>query len=175
MAPLPVDSTARYVVHYASGSLEHTQLFRMGTPISPSAFGVFADALWTAIGGSLRQATINEVIFYPNGSTIGSPVAVTGFVGNTYGSGTPTNSQQSFELNFVARSTGGRRVRLGFFSPDVADETWRFNPGENVDVDAAIDVLEAQSDLVGIDGNPLIWKQYGNVLYNAYWIRHTRS
>lgn len=175
MAPLPVESTARYVVHYVSGGNQHTQLYRFAPPPSPATLAPLLDAIWTAASPILVSTTIEDVVFYPDESTVGSPVAMPGFIGETYGSGTPGNVGAALFLNFVARSTGGRRVRLAFFSPEGTDPSWRFTAGENADVDATIDALEALPALVGIDSQPLVWKQYANVGYNAYWQRELRS
>jgi len=175
MAPLPVTSTARYVVHYTCGANEHTQLWRSDGPASPSAMATFLDALWSAVDGILFLCNITDLVFYANGSPIGNSVGAAGFVGNTYGSGTPSNVQQALYLDFVARSTGGRRFRSAFFSPVGSDPSWRFYDSENPAIENAIIALEGNSDLVAIDGLPLVWKPYANNGFNAYWQRANRS
>lgn len=176
MAPLPVESTARYVVHYSSGLNEHTQLWRSGGPASPSAMATFLDAVWTALDGLLFAATITDLVFYANGSVVGNPVVAPAFVGQTYGvNGTPSNTNQALYLDFIGRSAGGRRVRQAFFSPSSLDQTWRFKPGESANVDAAQALIDANADLVAIDGLPVVWKTYANVGFNAYWQRANRS
>lgn len=175
MAPLPVESTPRYVVHYSSGSNEHTQLWRTDGPSSPAAMATFLNSLWSTVDGILFTCQITDLVFYADGSTIGNSVTAAGFVGETYGSGSPTNVQQALYLDFVARSTGGRRFRSAFFSPVGSDPSWRFYGTEEPAIENAIDVLAGMTDLVAIDGLPLNWKPYANNGYNAYWQRANRS
>jgi len=175
MAPLPVESTSRYVVHYSSGGHAHTQTFRTDPPASPSAMETFLDALWSAVAPILFQCTITDVVFYPDTVVIGNSVAMPSFIGQVYGSGTPIPVEQPLYVNFIARSTGGRRYRLAFFSPTGTDPSFRFYTAEDANVAAAVALLEGMTDLVGIDSLPLVWKQYANNGYNAYWQRAVRS
>jgi len=175
MAPLPVESTARYVVHYNSGANLHTQTWRVSSPVSPATFSTFLENIWGELGAILFAATISQVVFYPDGSVIGNPVAMPDFVGETFGSGAPTNVQQALYLDFVARSTGGRRYRAAFFSPEGTDPSWRFTGAEVMEIGNALTILNAMNDLCAIDGLPLNWKSYANNGYNAYWQRANRS
>jgi len=175
MAPLPVEGTPRFVVHYSSGQNEHTQLWRTEGATSPAAMATFLDSLWSALSGILFTAQITELVFYADGSPFGFPVAASGFVGETYGSGTPSNVQQALYLDFVARSVGGRRFRSAFFSPVGSDPSWRFYGSEEPAIENAIDILEGNADLVAIDGLALNWKPYANNGFNAYWQRANRS
>lgn len=176
MAPLPPNSTARYVVHYTSGSREHTQLWRSGTPASPSAMGDFLNQVWTDVSPIIFAATILDLVFYADGADVGNSVATTDFVGNTYGTGDPSNNTAALFLDFIGRSSGGKRVRVSFYSPTGTDPSWRFNAGESTAVDNVVMDLQSNSvDLVAIDGLVPIWKAYANVGYNAYWQRARRS
>lgn len=176
MAPLPPDNTARYVVHYTSGGHPHTQEYRSQPPASPATMQTFLAQLWSDLSPILFLATIGDVVFYAQGSNVGNSVAMPLFIGQSYGSGAPTNNTAALFLNFVGRSSDGRRSRLSFYSPVGTDPSWRFNFGESGDVDNAILDLQSNSvNLVGIGGLPVVWKAYANVGYNAYWQRALRS
>lgn len=176
MAPLPTTNTARYVVHYTSGGEVHTQEWRLDPPPSPAAMATFLDAVWTALAPVLYFATITDLVFYANGSPIGNSVAAPAFVGLGYGAaGVPNNINGALQLNAIGRSSGGRRTRVGWFSPSGTDPSWRFNAGENASIDAAIALIKANSAIVAIDGIGVVWKSYMNVGFNAYWQRARRS
>lgn len=176
MAPLPPESTARYIVHYSQGGNEHTQVYRVSGPTSPSAMETFLDDLWTAIAANLLACTITGVGFIADGSTIENPVSMPTFVGQTYGSGAGSTVQGTGFINFVGRSTGGRRVRLAFFGSNVVDETFRIDAAADSDVADAINDLQTNTvDLCAIDGLEILWKPYVNFGYNAHWQRAKRS
>jgi hypothetical protein len=132
--------------------------------------------LWEAASGILRTTVIESVDFAASGSHVSTPVSMPDFVGQTYGSGTGDNIGRTQYINAIGRSGGGRRVRVAFFGTNVNDETFRFNAGENAQVDAIITALEGNSvDLVAIDGIEPIWKSYMNAGFNAHWQRAARS
>lgn len=176
MTPLPEESTARYIVHYTSVGNEHVQQWRVGSPISPTTFQTFLISFWDALDAVLLSATITGVGFIADGSTIENPVVMGTFVGSSYGSGTGSNIQGTGFLDFVGRSSGGKRIRVATFSPNLVDESFRLHIDENTHIATAHVVLSTNTvDLVAIDGIAPVWKPYANWGYNAHWQRARRS
>lgn len=175
MAPLPPESTARYVVHYSGPLHDHTQTYRVAPPPSPATMETFLNELWDDVGTIMFPWIINGVDFIPDGSTIANPVAMPSFVGRVGGSGTPNTLQAPQFLNFVARSVGGKKTRLSFFAPNFPDFSWRVHSAESVPVNDAVNLLNNTSFLVGIDSTSLVWKAYANWGINAYWQREGRT
>lgn len=172
MAPLSPDNTPRYKVFYTVAGAQHVMDIRSAD--SPSAFGLNVDDLLNAINSLLLPLVIDEVQFSASGVTVFNTVT-SGIEGNTYGSGTPALLNKTTYINFIGRSTGGRRVRLAVFGvADVATD-FRFQPGENASVDNAITALNVSANhFICIDGLAPVWKSYANAGFNAYWQRNIR-
>jgi hypothetical protein len=172
MAPLPPDSTPRFKVFYTNSGQQHTMNIRSHD--SPSAFGLNVDDFLNALSGLLTATTIDEVQFAATGSNVFNPVT-SGIEGNTYGSGAGSTLVRASYVDFIGRSTDGKRVRLAVFGTKDLGTDFRFVAGENADVDAAIVALSAGANhFVTIsDANP-IWKSYANAGFNAYWQRAER-
>lgn len=172
MAPLPANNTPRYKVFYTNCGVQHTQEWR--SPNSPAAMSVDLDVLWTAASPLLKATVIDEVQFCASGQNVFNSVAMD-FVGETYGSGAGTVSYVPLYVDFVGRSTGGRRVRAAFFGAALDGADYRFVAGENADVDNVVGVLQSGDfGVTAIDGLTPIWKSYANAGYNAYWQRAVR-
>jgi len=172
MAPLPINNTARYKVYYTNSGRQHVSDVR-----SADSPGVFA-AKWLAVGaalGTLMTATvIDEVQFCASGQTVFNTV-VTGEEGNGFGTGAGTTLVRASYVNFIGRSSGGRRVRLAFFGTTDLGTDFRFVAGENAGVDAAIASLQgASNNFICIDGLAPIWKSYANSGFNAFLQRDLR-
>jgi len=175
MAPLPPESTARYFVDYSVGGVEHTFQVRFDGVTSPSAFGDTLNALLNTIDTQLYQITINQVRFAADGSNVSNPV-VSGIEGNTYGTGAPADNERADFLNFVGRTTGGRRVTMAIYGLNAVDDGFRSNAAEDPDVEAAVDILNGEEGLfLGIDGLNPVWKPYVNNAASGYWQRKLRS
>jgi len=176
MAPLPVDSTGRYKVFYTNTGHQHTQQWRHSGAPNHTAFETFLTGIWTAMTGQLFPTTIDDVQYAAVGSNIFNSIVMSGFVGSSYGSGTPDNIASTQFVDFVGRSTDGRRVRVQFFGNDTNDESFRFNAGENGNIDATIAALQGNTvSLATIGGLAPVWKGYADVGFNAYWQRNARS
>jgi hypothetical protein len=175
MAALPPNSTARYFVDYSNSGHDHTALVRTAPPVSPAAFGTSFDALMTQISDLVYECTINGVRFAADGSDISLPV-VTGIEGNTYGSGSAVPQGVPNYLRFQGRSAGGRRCSFDLFSINLSDANFRITAAENGDVGAAVDILNAATNLyVGIDGLNVTWYPYVNTKASSYWTRAIRN
>lgn len=176
MAPLPEDNTARFLVHFTVAGSEHVQQWRVDDLTSPSAMQDFLINVWEAMSPILLLTTINSVGYIPNGSTIENAVAMPSFVGQSYGSGAGTPIQSTGFVDFVGRTTGGRRVRVAFWAPNFVDESFRVTSAEHSEIGDVLVLLNDNApDLVGIDGIGVVWKPYANWGYNAHWQRAKRS
>lgn len=172
MAPLPPNSTPRFRVHYTNAAKSHTMNIR--TNDSPSALGVSVNVFMLAIAGILLPTTIDLVEFAAQGSNVFNSV-VSGIEGAAYGGGVPIASTPATYVNFIGRSSDGRRVRLAAFGIVAPGGDFRWMPGENASVDSAIDALNhADNHFQAIGGLKPIWKQYANGGFNAYWQKELR-
>lgn len=175
MAPLPENNTPRFFVDYSVNGIEHTAQVRFSGATSPSAFGSTLNAFLNTVGPLIYQMLISQIRFQAAGTTFSNPVT-TGIEGNTYGSGAPADNQTAQWLNFVGRSTGGRRVTFGLYGLKAIDDFYRLNSGESSDLAAAVGILNGEATLwSAIDGIKAIWKPYANTGNNAYWQRKLRG
>jgi hypothetical protein len=173
MAPLPTNNTPVYDLYYTNGGNQHTQQVRTGV-LSPAAFGTIMDLYYTGMASKLYATSIDFVTFRPAGSTIAN-IVTTGIEGNTYGSGTPSPLNEPLYVDFVGRSSGGRRVRFTQFGCNDLAADYRFVAGESAVIDAAIAFINTTSNAwYAIDGLKGIWKSYANTGLNAYWQRAQR-
>lgn len=173
MAALPPNNTERYRINYTVGGKSHDFQVRTDT-VSPSALGASVDFFLDALSPSLNAITIDTVEYAASGSNIFNIVA-SGIEGNTYGSGAGTGSAIPNEINFIGRSTGGKRVRLMVFGNKSDALNYRFAPGENAAVDAAIAVLQATpATFLAIDNVKPVWYNYANAGVNAHWQKAVR-
>lgn len=172
MAPLPVDSTARYKIIYTNSGKQHVQDIRyVGTLAS---FDSELAAVWSAMSAQLKATVIDDVQFAALGSNVFNSVA-SSLVSNTYGSGVGTVPYVGLFNSFIGRSSGGRRARIYFFGAVDTGTDYRYVAGENAAIDATVALLNAVgSGIVAIDNLKPVWKTYANGGYNAYWQRESR-
>lgn len=176
MPPIAPNLTDRYKILYTVGGHQHAQIVR-SEGITDANFDTVMDDYYTALGASIYSTTIDDVQFAFAGSNIFSPIT-SAIVGNTYGSGTPAVAgENAYFYSFVGRASGsGVRVRFYQFGAKALGSDYRYAPGENADLDAALAVID--TSLTGIfmaaDGNNPTWKSYINAGVNAYWQRNLR-
>lgn len=172
MAPLNPNNTPRFKVAYNGGLNDHT--FEVRSHLSPAAIAVDIDNFLSALAPRMHLITVNTVSFAASGSNIFNPVT-TGLEGQTYSSGTPITQEAPNYIDFIGRSSGGRRVRITLFGVSGLGSDFRWAAGEDSAVDAAIAVLVAAgNDLRAIDDLTPLWKPYANAGVNAYWQKATR-
>jgi hypothetical protein len=172
MAPLPPNNTPRFKIHYTNSSVQHTMQVRWGG--SPSALS----AAFTGILGGLTSlyaaSVVDLVEFAAAGSNIFNSV-VSGLEAFAWGSGPGNPLTASQYINFIGRSTGGRRVRLAIFGTTTEANDFRFGVGESVAIDNTVAVLnDPGQPFQAIDGLHPIWKGYANAGQNAYWQKELR-
>jgi len=172
MAPLPPDSTPRFKVFYTGGLNDHD--FQVRSHLSPAAIGVDIDAFLTALAARMHLITVNQVQFAASGSNVFNPVT-TGIEGQSYSSGAAITQEAPNYIDFIGRSTGGKRTRITLFGVSGLGADFRWAAGEDSAVDAAIAVLiAAGSDFRCIDDLAPVWKPYANAGVNAHWQKATR-
>lgn len=172
MAPLPANSTARFRFFYTMGGEQHS--FQVRSTQSPAQIGQDMDLVLVALGTAIYQLTLDFVEFSAAGSNVFNPV-VTGYEGNSYGGGSPTAEARAYALNFIGRTTGGRRVRIMMFGVTTLGGDYRFIAGEGASIDAARNALASLGNhVMGIDGLTPVWKTYVNTLVNAHWQKALR-
>jgi hypothetical protein len=175
MAPLPHNNTAIYFVDYLTGSVQHTMEWRYNGVFSPASFGTLLDDFLSEVSALTCALTVVRVRSQANGANVSFPVT-TGQEGATFGSGTAVPDQIAASLNFVGRSSGGRRVRLSVFGYDNAVGDFRLTTTDSTVIDNAVTILTAASGVaLAIDGVKPTWYPYANVSVNAYWQRQLRA
>lgn len=176
MAPLAPNLTDRYKVLYTVGGHQHAQIVRT-EGVSDGDWSETMDEYYTAVGAVCYAFTIDDVQFCFAGSTVFSPVTGS-LTGSTYGSGTPAVAgENAYYYSFIGRTAGtGIRVRFFQFGAKSLGSDYRFAPGENTALDAALGIID--SGMLGMfmaaDGNNPTWKPYINAGVNAYWQRNLR-
>lgn len=175
MAPLPHNNTGIFFVDYIVTGVEHTVEVRASPVVSPASFGPLMNTFFTSISTLLFSLTVLGVRFQAAGSNVANPV-VTSIDGAVYGTGGGTGDDVPKALNFIGRSTAGRRVRLMVFGYNGSVSAYRLTPAENTNIGTAVDHLNTTSGcFLSIDGLEPIWYPYANVLFNAYWQRQVRG
>jgi hypothetical protein len=173
LPPLLPSNTPRFRVNYTASNHNHSFQIRSGA--SPAAIGTHITTFLTTMTSLLFQLVVVDVEWAPAGSDVFNPV-VTGAEGHVTGAGTPSApTLEPLAINFIGRTSGGRRVRRAIFGAMGGGTNYRYTPGENANVDNAINVLQAAGSMLqGIDGLTPIWHNYANVKYFDHWVREVR-
>jgi hypothetical protein len=175
LTPLPADNTDRYKVNYTAVGFNHDFQVRTDASASAGGLGSVVGAFLTALAPQLYPVLVQTVEFAVAGSGVFNPVT-TGIEGVTYGTGSPAPLLAPQFIGFQGRTSGGRKVRLSVFGIRPEENDYRFDPGDNSDIDAAINVLQGASHyFLGIDGVVPLWYDYSNTGFNAYWQRKLRG
>lgn len=173
LPPLPPSNTERFRINYTVGGKPHD--FQVRTDgVSPSAVGTRVHDFLTALAPALNLVSITTVEYAAGGSNIFN-IVTSGIEAQTFGSGAGTGSAIPNDVNFIGRSTGGRRVRLMVFGLKVDAADYRFLPGENAAIDAAIVELQSGTNaFLAIDNVKPVWYTYANAGVNAHWQKAIR-
>jgi hypothetical protein len=176
MPPLNPNSTARVKVIYENAIAQHVSLIRVfeaaSVPVATDAF----EALTTALTGLLSVGVVTGVQFAAQGSDIFTDVPASTLLGHNWGTGLTTEENNAVALNFIGRSTTGRRVRWALFGYNGATSAYRLTSLESSAVAAAVAILEADADVFqAIDGSNPVWKPYANVKAFDHWVDVARN
>lgn len=175
MAPLPFNNTNVLFVDYSTTINDHTLLCRFDADDTGADAMATVDAFLTALSPQLGDILINGARVQLLGTNVSFDVTWTGAVG--YGDGTQTPASDAIFVDFVGRSSDGRRVRAAVFGTKTltGGDNYRAVPGEVAAFDDARDILEGTgAAFLTISGLVPIWKQYANTGVNAYWRNHNR-
>lgn len=169
-------------MRYSVNGAEHSMSFRTGrTNPAPAAMAADVDTFlegcknlrtsdWTILGA--EYAAYDSDIFLP----VAAPPQNPGLQPPVNAGYTPVN------MGFVGRSTGGSRagVRVYGIAIDPMSSTanlqdYRMTSTEYVEIDLAVQALADSTLWRGIDGSPILWKNYANVNVNAHWQKQRRG
>jgi len=172
MAPLPPNNTPRFKITYTNAGRQH--VLNVRSHDSPAALGADVNDIFAVMGPRLYPTVINTVEFAADGSNVFNLVT-SGIEGNAYGAGSPPVTAPSQYINFIGRSSDGRRVRMALFGMVLVGTDFRWIPGEDAQVDAAIALLNLPANgFVSIGDLKPVWKSYANAGFNAYWQKEIR-
>lgn len=176
LPPLPFNNTDIAWLKYTSYGVTHELMFRQPS-VTPQA-DIIANAV--DIANTLKVYIPSTDAFVglrhqDSGSNVSFPLAWTAISG-TGAAATEFDDKAKF-VSVVGRSLGGYRCRMTFFSPYPSDNGGYRVPAGNAGIYAAMLAVVAgmEPPAVAIDGNEVIWNQYTNVGYNAYWQRQLRK
>src|SRR5215207_4897054 len=174
LPPLPPSNTIRYFADYSTATVSHTAIIRANAVASPANIGALLNSIFTSFSNVASAITFHTLRVAVVGSDVTNPV-VSGFEGTIYGAGGESEASRVTSLNFVGRSSGGRRVRFSLFGYTGPISSWRLTNSENVNV-AAINatMVSAVNSFYSIDGIKPLWYPYANVSFNAYWQKELR-
>jgi len=175
MAPLPVTNTRRWKVSYDVGGFAHQFLVRLRDAAVPATVDSEVTTFLSAIGSLFWESEITGVQEAAEGSNLFFPIT-SGLVGDSWGSGANSIGNNPLQLNFVGRSPGGRRVRVGLFGYKGVFSEWKLTGSESTPVQDAVNALNAAGDcFIAIDGLFATWYPYADIGVNDYWVRQSRK
>lgn len=170
MAPLPIDNTRRWWLDYSVCTKEHSLLMRSIDTVDAVQASDAIDAFLTALNSQLRLVTVLGLRMAPKSSSISAPAVWSGAA--TYGSGAGSPFESANFIDFLGRTSGGRRARAGMFGAINAQVggDYRVTNAESTFVGDALTALAADPDCFqAIDDFAPTWYQYANIGASAYW------
>jgi hypothetical protein len=175
MAPILSNNTGCLFIDYSVAGEDHTMLFRYGVGSDAAAVADIADLFLTALDTSMYEITILGARHRFKDADIALPFTWTG--ADHYGADGGEHTNTAWYMDFVGRSTGGRRVRVAVFGSknfeDDADHDYRL-PATGALADALQALNDGAGEMVAIDGETPVWYNYVNVGVNAYWRNRIR-
>lgn len=184
MLDFAANNTVRYRITYRSNSLTHTMLFRTGDE-NPETVG--AEGFLPSVLASLEAYLPTDFsILDAETSAYGSDIFVPSLFAPDLSALTFTATPERAKgANYVTFSYKDAIGVLGDFQifgwtiepTSVPGDNFRYEPGDNADVDLAVDAAIASAALVGIttiSGRPILLRRYVNYGVSAYWQRKLR-
>lgn len=176
LPPLPFNNTDIAWLKYTSYGVQHEIMFRQ--PSATPQADIIANAV--DLANALKAYIPSADAFIglrhqDSGSNLSFPLAWTAISGT---GATPTEFDDKAKfVSVVGRSLGGYRCRMTLFTPYPSDNGgYRVPAGNGGVYQAMLDAVQAMEPAaVAIDGQEVIWNQYTNVGYNAYWQRELRN
>lgn len=176
LPPLPFNNTDIAWLKYTSAGVEHELMFRQ--PFDTTQADIIANAVAMATTLKTIMPTTDAFIglrHQDKNSNLSFPLAWSAIAGTRADSYEVDDKPKFFSR--TGRSLGGYRSRITFFSPFALDSVGYRVPvstaGFSQTFAAAIDDMEPAQ--VAVDGNLVVWNNYVNIGYNAYWQRQQRK
>lgn len=176
MAPLPENNTDRLWLFYTAKGVEHSVIFRFSSTIPQAdqvaAAADFANAVKAYV---LTTDSFTKVLHQDAGSHLTFPLAWTAITGTNTDS--TENDDEPHFVSATGRSLDGRRVKIGMYLPRTPDSIkYREARTPGSLADAYLDAIDGMEPApVSISGGAVVWNQYMNTGYNAYWQRQNRK
>jgi hypothetical protein len=175
---MPVYAADRLTAYYTGPLGSHRMSFWKTAVATPTTFIAAVRAIINNMRFVQYQGTSwTNADYQAAGDNFSVPVAWTPITSSTGANPTAADTVGEY-VNFAGRSlTTGKRVRLFLFEQVFGPDTdMRIDPGDNAEFDDIVAQLDNVSPSVGaIDGAPVVWKTYGNLGINDYWIRRART
>lgn len=174
LPPLPPSNTLRYFMDYHNVQNAHTFMVRANAIVSPATMGGLVNSIFTQAANICASITFDTMRVAVAGSDVTNPV-VCGFEGTVYGALGATEFSEVTSLNFIGRTSGGRRTKFQIFGFRNSVSNWRLTSGEDARVLSIVGTANTGTNVfLGIDGIKAVWYPYANVSANAYWQRAER-
>lgn len=175
MAPSPVDGTRRWKVFYDCGGFEHQFLVRMLVTATETDISALVAEFLTDVTSLFFASTVTAVQEAAKGSNFFFPITAD-LVGHTWGSGANNLTGNPMQLNFVGRSSTGKRVRLGLFGYKGSFSDWRMTGAESSVIADAVATLNFTTNIfIAIDESVPVWYPYADIGANDYWLKQSRA
>lgn len=171
LAPLPANNTIRVWLAYTSVGIKHETCFRQPTGTPTGDIIVNANAFAQTMKVQLLTTDkFTGLRWSQAGSNLSFPLAFTAVSGTQVGTVDKDAKAKFYAIS--GRSVAGRRCRVTFFTPFLAD-----SEGYRVNVLSTLynAVMAMEPDAVAKDGQSVVWNQYTNIGYNSYWQRQLRT
>lgn len=176
LPPLPESNTARLWVQYDTGVGIHEMQFRKVSASAKADFITQVRSVCTQLAGLVwNSGGFTSARYASAGVDLSFPEPWAAINGTNVTAPNPIN-RTNF-VTFSGRSPTGRKARLFFFNPYVANESdFRLELGDSAQLQAAWNVLMAATPhIAAIDGAAPTWYPYYNFGFNAYWQRKART
>lgn len=176
MAPLPSSNTFRIRAHYTGPFGSHTMTFRFANGTTPAASLAVVQDVAQALATLQYESTVWDSADYAvEGSDVFNPLpGWTPIVPGVAGAPDLNDDPGRF-LNFVGRSSDGRKIRLYLFEERYKTRNdMRYPAGAIPAITAALAELASHPELVTIGGLPIVWKSYANIGSNDHLVQKAR-
>lgn len=175
LPPLPDNNTDRAWLKYTADGIEHEIVVRFPSATAQATIVTAMTTLANGLKGFIRTTdSFTALRHQDSGSTLSFPLDWTAIAGTN--PAVPDADNKPAYLSIVGRSLGGYRCRMTMFCPTGADTLlYRINRVSGNGADTFLDAVEAMTPApVAKDGQNVVWNQYANRGYNAYWQRQQR-
>lgn len=176
MAPFPQNALRRLFVDYGGPMGKRTMQFHIAGGVSEADaiaaarrfITTLASFCYTGVSFSAaRWAQADSNLSFPR-----TWAAINAPAGNPM----PLSAYPVF-ASFVGRTEAGRRARLFAYGTFFSVPTdFRLTTGDTSSVATLVSAIRAEDTILrGVDGARIVWKDYVNMGYNAYYQRKYRS